>query len=467
MTMWPSENFLLESKSAVRLYHEFAADLPVIDYHNHLSPALIASNHRFADMTEIWLDGDHYKWRAMRACGVSEEFITGNISHKERFHTWAKTVPKLIGSPLYQWTHMELANTFDFTPLFNADTAEAAWNHGNEQLRTDDFTTQTLLNRAHVKILCTTDDPCDNLSSHKALFDNDSFKVAVLPTFRPDPIFSLEDPGQWNEWIDRLGNSADQTITDWNSLLSVLESRVSCFNAAGCRLADHGLEVPYSTECRQDEAVAIFATIRNGCCLSEEQAIKLNSAVLYELGLLYHQFGWTQQFHIGALRNVNSRIMGTVGRDAGCDTIGDAETARPLARMLDRWDKSERLAKTILYNLNPRDNELMAAMAGSFNDGSSAGKVQYGTAWWFNDQKNGIERQLTALADIGVLSTFVGMVTDSRSFLSFSRHEYFRRILSNLLGSQMDRGEIPDDFCLVGDVVKDICFRNAERFFGF
>jgi len=465
---FPGENFLLENNTSVRLYREYAAILPIIDFHNHLSPQLIAEDHRFENMTRIWLAGDHYKWRAMRACGVDEKFITGNASDHDKFQQWASVTPRLLRNPLYHWTHMELANPFGMTGIqLNADTAGAVWNKGNQRLIEPDFSTQNLLRRANVKLLCTTDDPVDDLRYHKQIADDKTFDIQVLPTFRPDALFAIESPSAVNAWLDQLSQVSGVDVTDWDALWTALSNRCDYFHAAGCRLSDHGLEQPHGDEYTDDGVRLSFQILRSGRQLEPAQAAPLKSAMLHELGLLYHQRGWTQQFHLGALRNVNTRAMDRLGRDAGCDTIGDFDIARPLARMIDRWDRDNRLAKTILYNLNPRDTELMAAMCGSFQDGTVPGKVQYGSAWWFLDQKNGIENQLNALSNIGVLGTFVGMVTDSRSFLSFSRHDYFRRVLCNLLGSEMERGLLPNDFELVGSLVRDICYNNAAKYFGF
>jgi len=463
-----TEDFLLESRQAIRLYHEYAAPQPIIDYHNHLSPSHIARDLQFENITQLWLAGDHYKWRAMRACGVNENYLSGDAPDLEKFKQWCAVVPKLLGNPLYHWTHMELAKPFGIKDrLLNSETAEAVWNTSNELLGRTDFSTRGILRQANVTVLCTTDDPTDDLAHHQLIAADRGCPVRVLPTFRPDAVFDVAQPVEVNAWLDRLAFASKTPITDWSTLLTALNNRCDYFHTHGCRVADHGLNRPYSYDYTTEDVNAAIRRLRNGQAPDFMASVQLKSALLYELGLMYHRRGWVQQFHLGPLRNINTRLMKKIGRDAGCDAIGDSEMARPLARMLDRWDRDDRLAKTILYNLNPRDNELMAAMCGSFQDGTAPGKIQYGSAWWFLDQKDGIESQLTAISNLGVLGTFVGMVTDSRSFLSFSRHEYFRRILCNFLGRQMASGLLPDDVELIGQLVRDVSHDNAKRYFNF
>jgi glucuronate isomerase len=461
-------NFLLEGDGAAELYHRYAAPLPIIDYHTHLPPREIAEDRRFENLTQIWLAGDHYKWRALRACGVAERFITGAASDWEKFQKWAEITPKTLRNPLYHWTHLELKKPFGIQDrLLNATTAAGIWQECNERLAEPAFSVRGLLRQWNVEVVCTTDDPVDSLEYHRQMAADPSFGIRVFPTFRPDPALAVETPEAFNAWIDRLAAAANQEIADFPGLIGALRQRVDYFHAHGCRLSDHGLEQPYADDYTDRDVDACFQRLRGGQRLSVEEARKYQSAVLHELGLLYHEKGWTQQFHLGALRNTNTRIARNVGRDSGCDSIGDFELGRPLVRFLDRLDAHDRLARTILYNLNPRDNELVAAMTGNFQDGVIPGKIQYGSAWWFLDQKDGMEKQLEALSNLGLLGQFVGMVTDSRSFLSYSRHDYFRRILCNLLGRDMDRGLLPRDLDLLGGLVQDVCYRNAVAYFRF
>ncbi|MCS6772296.1 MAG: glucuronate isomerase [Kiritimatiellae bacterium] len=463
---FPGRHFLLETPLARRLYHEVAAPLPIIDYHNHLPPREIAENRRFENLTRLWLAGDHYKWRAMRTLGVPERFITGDASDWEKFERWAACVPLTARNPLYHWTHMELQDPLEiFVPL-NAVTASQVWAQANEKLADSSYFVRGLLKRARVEVLCTTDDPVDDLAFHKRVAaEAPGFRM--FPTFRPDAAFGIEDTPAWNAWLDRLGNAAGLPVNDWGSLLGALRRRAEFFHAAGCRLSDHGLEHMYADPCPPERADLLFRRARAGERLDPSEVLAFRSALLYELGAMYAELGWTQQFHLGALRNVNSRLLREIGRDAGCDVIGDFEQARPLARALDRWASAGKLARTILYNLNPRDNEVFAAMCGAFQDGETAGKIQYGAAWWFLDQLDGMTKQIEALSNLGLLSTFVGMLTDSRSFLSFSRHAYFRRLLCNILAEDVRRGRLPRDQSLLEHLVRSICYENAIRFFRF
>ena len=461
-------NFLLSTRAAERLYHEFAAPMPIIDYHSHLSPRDLAQDRRFANLHEAWLEGDHYKWRAMRSNGIAERFCTGDASPREKFEQWAATVPYTVRNPLHHWTHLELKFPFGISDrLLGPDTAAGIWEECNRKLATPEFSCRGLLKQFKVVVECTTDDPSQSIKYHRVIANERGFATKVLPTFRPDPALAIESPDQFNPWIERLGGAANVNITDFDSLLTALQRRMDSFHDAGCRLADHGLEVPWGEAFSAGSVRELFARARARKPVSPRDAPAYKSALLFELGRMYAKKGWTMQLHFGALRNNNSRLWKALGPDTGFDSIGDAEMARPLSRMLDRMDRENALPRTILYNLNPRDNELMATMIGNFQDGSIPGKIQYGSAWWFLDQKDGMEKQIDALSNLGLLSRFVGMLTDSRSFLSFSRHEYFRRILCERLGAEMERGIIPEDFALIGGMVRDICYNNAARYFGF
>ncbi len=463
-----TDDFLLQNPAAVRLYHEYAEPLPILDFHCHLPPRQIAEDHRFANLAEIWLHGDHYKWRAMRANGEPERFCTGDASDWEKFLAWSRTVPKTIGNPLYHWTHLELYRPFGIRDrLLGPETAQGIWDECNALLASEGFSCRGILRRMGVAVVCTTDDPTDNLAWHAALAADPAFPVRVFPTFRPDRAIAVESVDQFNAWVDRLGEAASLEIRDYASLLEALARRHDFFHAHGCRVSDHGLDTMYAADYTQSEVQAAFAKLRVGRELDGEERVKFKSALLYELAVMDWAKGWVQQFHIGAMRNNNTRMFRALGPDTGFDSIGDLPVARPLAAFLDRLDRDGRLAKTILYNLNPADNEVFATMIGNFQDGTTPGKMQWGSGWWFLDQKDGMERQMRTLANHGLLSRFVGMVTDSRSFLSYTRHEYFRRILCNLLGTEMEQGLAPRDFSLIGEMVRDICYRNAAAYFGF
>jgi glucuronate isomerase len=467
-TPFMNEDFLLQTRTARELYHRFAAPMPIIDYHGHLPPGEIADDRRWENLTQIWLAGDHYKWRAMRTNGIPERFITGAAPDWEKFLKWAETVPAALRNPLYHWTHLELKKPFGITDkLLNAGTAREIWDSCNARLREPAFSCRGILRQWDVRVVCTTDDPADDLRHHERIAGDGSGIVRVSPTFRPDKALLPAPAPAFNAWLDRLGAAAGIEIRTYGGLLEALRKRADYFHARGCRLSDHGLEQVPADDFTERAAAEVFARARSGESVSPADARVYASALLVELGLLYHEKGWTQQFHLGALRGTNTRMLTALGADTGHDTIGDFEMGRPLARFLDRLDRDDRLARTILYNLNPRDNELMAAMIGNFQDGTMPGKIQYGSAWWFLDQKDGMEQQLDALSNMGLLSRFVGMLTDSRSFLSFSRHEYFRRILCNLLGREIEEGLLPNDLPLVGGVVQDICYRNAAAYFGF
>jgi glucuronate isomerase len=462
------ENFLLDSPVAIDLYHRVAADLPIIDYHCHLSPEQIATDHRFRSITEIWLDGDHYKWRAMRANGESERYCTGDASDWEKFEAWARTVPDTLRNPLYHWTHMELRRPFGITTLLSPSTAREVFDRGNQRLREDGFTTQGLMRQFRVAVVCTTDDPIDALEHHRVLAARKDPDTQVYPTWRPDKVFAVDDPPAWNAYVARLEAASGRSIGGrLSSLLDALKVRHDAFHEAGCRASDHGLETMFADAWTNAEVDGAFDRLRSGHALDAPAAAKLRAALVYELALFDHARGWVQQFHLGALRNNNTRMRRTLGPDTGFDSIGDFEIAKPLSRFLDRLDDTNQLAKTILYNLNPRDNALVAAMIGNFQDGTVPGKMQYGSAWWFLDQLDGMTDQMDTLSTMGLLARFVGMVTDSRSFLSYSRHEYFRRLLCNLLGEDVRRGYLPDDRELLARLVRNVSFENAKRYFGF
>ncbi len=466
MKKFIGDNFLLHSKTAVKLYHEYAKDLPIIDYHNHLPPEEIASDKNFENLTKIWLDGDHYKWRAMRANGIDEKYITGDANDFEKFQKWAETVPYTLRNPLYHWTHMELQQPFGIHTLLNKETATKIYEDCSEKLQTEQYSVRNLLRKANVEILCTTDDPIDSLEHHQKIKDS-GFEIKVLPTFRADKAMVIEDVETFNIYVAALSKASDVDIIDYASFCQALEKRHDFFHEMGCRLSDHGLDRIYAEDYNEQEVTAIFlkATLKKS--LTEIEVFKFKSAVLVFLATLDQEKNWVQQFHLGALRNNNSSMMQKIGADGGYDSIGDVEQAKPLSKFLNKLEEKGKLAKTILYNLNPKDSEVFAAMAGNFNSEAIAGKMQYGAAWWFLDQKDGMEKQMNVLSNFGLLSRFIGMLTDSRSFLSYSRHEYFRRILCNLLGEDVERGELPKDIELLGEIVQDICYYNAKNYFKF
>ncbi|HTY59741.1 MAG TPA: glucuronate isomerase [Bacteroidota bacterium] len=462
------DDFLLGTKFARELYHGYAAGLPVIDYHCHLSPGEIASDRRFGTITEAWLSGDHYKWRAMRTCGVDEKFITGNASDREKFDQWAATVPLTLRNPLYHWTHLELRRIFGVREkLLDSSTAKEIWEECNRLLASPGYSVRGILGKMNVEILCTVDDPVDTLEHHARMAGDPSMSVQVLPTFRPDRALAVDRPESFVTFCRELSAASGIAIGSYEEFIAALRSRHDYFHEHGCRLSDHGLETVYAGEFSPAGLESAFRRLLGGERLDGAAALELRSALLQGLAVMDWEKGWVQQFHIGALRNANSRMMRTLGPDTGFDSIGDAEVARPLARFLDSLDRENRLARTVLFNLNPRDNEVFATMAGNFQDGSVPGKIQLGPAWWFLDQANGMTRQMQALSDMGILSRFIGMVTDSRSFLSYPRHEYFRRLLCALLGEDMAGGLIPADMELVGSMVRDICYNNAKRYFRF
>jgi glucuronate isomerase len=461
------EDFLLQSDFAKILYHDYVKNLPIIDYHCHLSPSDIAIDRQFENLTSVWLDGDHYKWRAMRTLGIDERFITGNAPDEEKFDQWAYTVPYTLRNPLYHWSHLELKRYFGVDNLLKPETAREIYKDCSFKLGEKEFSARNLLIKQNVEVICTTDDPVDSLDHHKRI-STEMFEVKVLPTFRPDKSFAIEKPKTYKSYLDSLSRASGVKIKDYPSLLEALDQRIQYFEAHGCRLSDHGLENLYfNSDQKSLHADTIFKKVIQEDSLSKIEIEFFKYSVLLELGKIYHEKGWTQQFHLGALRNTNSRKLERLGPDTGFDSIGDFKQGKGLAGFLNELDRTNQLAKTILYNLNPADNELMAAMIGNFNDGSVKGKVQYGSAWWFLDQKDGMTKQLNTLSNIGLVSCFIGMITDSRSFLSFPRHEYFRRILCNLFGQDVMNGELPNDEKWLGKIVSDICYHNAKSYFNF
>jgi len=467
MLAFLTEDFLLQTQTGRALYHDFAENMPIFDYHCHLPVAEIAADKNFENLTDIWLRGDHYKWRAMRANGVPERLITGDAGDLEKFQAWAATVPKTLRNPLYHWTHLELKRYFGVSgKLLTPETAQEIYTECSAMLRTGDFSTRRILERMNVKVVCTTDDPVDMLEHHLRLREDRTFPVKVLPAFRPDKALGVDEPALFNRWVSQLEAASGMDIGDYGSFLEAIRRRHDFFHVSGCRLSDHGIEHPFAVNYTAKDVDKAFEKTRQGKKPTPAEALKYKSAVMLELARMDAEKGWTQQFHFGALRNINSKAMAALGPDTGYDTIGDFEMALTLARFLDCLEREGRLAKTILYVMNPRDNEVVATAVGCFQDGSLPGKMQFGSAWWFNDQKDGIERQINTLSNMGLLSRFVGMLTDSRSFLSYPRHEYFRRVLCNLLGNDVENGELPDDMELIGNMVKDICFRNAVAYFG-
>ena len=459
------DNFLLENKYAEELYHNYSKHQPIIDYHNHLPPQEISEDKIFNNLTRVWINGDHYKWRAMRTLGVNEKYITGSASDQDKFLNWAKTVPYTMRNPLYHWTHLELARYFDIYDLLNESSAEKIYKETSEKLSSKDYSCKQLLKKANVEVVCTTEDPTDTLEHHQKLAKSD-FSIKVSTAFRPDKAILISNEG-YNTYIDTLGNIAGVSINSFTDLCIALRIRIEYFHKNGCRLCDHGLNQIYAENFTESEVNAIFKKKREHKELSQEEALKFQSALLLFLSETYHEFGWVQQFHLGALRNNNARMHRVLGPDTGWDSIGDYPQAQMLSKFLNTLDSKDKLTKTIIYNLNPADNEIMASMIGNFNDGSVKGKVQFGSAWWFLDQKDGMTKQLNALSNMGLISCFVGMLTDSRSFLSFPRHEYFRRILCNLLGDEIKRGELPNDMEWIGKIVADISYNNAKEYFKF
>ena len=466
MKAFLNEDFFLSNEPAKALYFGYAESLPVVDFHCHLDPADIANDRKFGNLTRAWLDGDHYKWRAMRANGIEEKYITGSASDEQKFDKWAETVPKTLRNPLYIWSHLELRRYFNCESLLNPENSKQIYAETGELLGSNQFSCRNLLKKMNVEVICTTDDPTDSLEYHKALKKIDT-GFRVFPTFRPDRAMAGEDPEMYNQYINKLGSSADMEIGSFEDLIRALKKRHDYFLEHGCRISDHGLEAFFSEDYSREKAESSFARLRAGKQPDARSIEQFNLTLLTELAWMDHDSGWIQQYHYGAIRNNNSRMHATLGPDSGFDSIGSGADPRVLAAFFDRLFQSKKLAKTVIYNLNPNDNEMLAAMLGNFQDGSTPGKMQFGPAWWFLDQKSGIEDQLNSLSNMGLLSHFIGMLTDSRSFLSFPRHEYFRRILCNLLGSDIENGLIPNDIEWVGGMVSDICYHNAKKYFNF
>ena len=466
MKKFLDENFLLENKTAEKLYHECAKPMPVIDYHNHLPPDQIANDINFENLTQVWLYGDHYKWRAMRTNGVHESYCTGDKSDYEKFEKWAATVPYTLRNPLYHWTHLELQRYYNITKILSADTAKEIYDEASEKLRSAEFSVRGLLRKANVKVLCTTDDPIDSLEHH-AKIKADGFEIKILPAFRPDKAMNVDDVATFNAYVDKVEAASNVSVSSYDDYLKALKNRHDFFATMGSSVSDHGLEQIYAEDYTDAEIKNIFAKIRSGKELDYTENLKFKSAALVEFAKWDAEKGWVQQYHLGALRNNNARMMKNLGPDTGWDSIGDFSQGKALAKFLNKLDTTNQLAKTILYNLNPADNEVMATMIGNFNDGSVAGKIQFGSSWWFLDQKDGMVKQMNALSNMGLLSKFVGMLTDSRSFMSYPRHEYFRRILCNMFGTEIENGELPNNMDWVGKVIQDICFNNANSYFGF
>ncbi len=459
------EDFLLETEAAKKLYHDYAKSMPIIDYHCHLPVEDIALDRKFRNLTELWIEGDHYKWRAMRALGIEEKYITGDSSDEEKFEKWAETIPFTLRNPLYHWTHLELQRYFDINDILTPANANKIYNQCNSLIATPAFSTRNLLRKMNVKVVCTTDDPADDLTYHKQLAE-EKFEVRILPTFRPDNLLGIEED-DFNDYLKLISEKTGIEITDLSSFLKAIESRIVHFHDHGCRLSDHGLECACSEDFTDETLDIILKTKLSDKELNTSEKLIFKSGLLYYLGKFYAARNWTMQLHLGPIRNTNSLMLEKLGANAGVDSIGDFQQAKPLAKFLDSLNKENALPKTILYNVNPAENEVMATMAGNFMGDSQKGKIQHGSAWWFLDQKDGIEKQLNTISNMGLLSCFVGMLTDSRSFLSVPRHEYFRRILCNLFGNDIEKRELPEDFEWIGKIIQDICYNNAKEYFNF
>lgn len=456
-------NFLLENKYSEELYHDFASKMPIIDYHNHLPPAALSEDKIFDNITKAWIDGDHYKWRAMRTLGINEKFITGNATDEEKFQKWAYTVPYTMRNPLYHWTHMELSRYFGIDELLTPANSERIFKEVNEKISTPEFSCRNLISKMNVEVFCTTEDPTDTLEHHQKLATSD-YTVKMSTAFRPDNAILINNE-TYNDYIDKLAKVSNMDINSYDDLCDALKKRIDYFHENGCRLCDHGLNQLYDQDFTESEIKLIFKKKREKLNITDIEAQKFQSALLIFLSETYHDYGWVQQFHLGALRDTNSRMSQILGSNTGWDSIGDFQQAQGLSKFLDTLDKKDRLTKTVIYNVNPTYNEVMATMTGNFNDGSIKGKVQWGSGWWFLDQKDGMVDQLNVLSSMGLLSCFIGMLTDSRSFLSFPRHEYFRRILCNLFGKEIQSGELPMDMEWIGKLVQDICYYNAKEYF--
>lgn len=459
------DNFLLGTKTARRLYHDYAEAEPIFDYHCHLSPHDIASNRQFKNLFEIWLEGDHYKWRAMRSNGVAEKYCTGDASPYEKFLAWAKTVPHTVRNPLYHWTHIELKRYFGISELLDEKSAKKIWEKANEQLAKPALSTQGILKKFKVKLVGTTDDPADSLADHQA-FARLGHPTKMIPAFRPDKALTVNSPANFNRWVERLSEASNIDINGFSAFITALKKRHDFFHAQGCRISDHGMNHCFADFCTEKVAAGIFDKARRGAAASPGEYSQFASYMMLFFGRLDAKRGWVKQLHLGALRSNNTRLLKKLGPDTGFDSIGDWPQAQSLAAYLDKLDSEDTLPKTIIYNLNPADNYLFATMIGNFQDGSVPGKIQFGSGWWFLDQKEAMEWQINALSNLGLLSRFVGMITDSRSFMSYPRHEYFRRTLCNLVGRDVENGEIPNDDGLLSGLIRNICYGNATRYFG-
>lgn len=462
------DDFLLQTDAAKELYHNHAKQQPIIDYHCHLIPEQIAKDHKFDNLGQIWLEGDHYKWRAMRTNGIDEKYCTGKeTSDWEKFEKWAETVPNTMRNPLYHWTHLELKTAFGVDKLLNSSTAKEIYDICTEKLRTPEYSARGLMKRYNVEAVCTTDDPIDSLEHHISI-KKEGFGIKVLPTWRPDKAIAVENPIAYREYVEKLSDASGVTISKYSDMIDALRNRHDYFASVGCKLSDHGTEEFYAEEYTKSEIENIFDKVYGGKVLTKNEIVKFKSAMMHEGAIMDWEKGWTQQFHFGVIRNNNTRLFNKVGADTGFDSIGDFNVAKSMSRFLDQLDIQNKLTKTIIYNLNPRDNDLIATMIGNFQDGTIAGKMQFGSGWWFLDQKTGMEAQLNSLSNLGLLSRFVGMLTDSRSFLSYPRHEYFRRILCNLIGNDIENGLLPSsEMKFIGQMVENISYHNAKNFFNF
>ncbi len=463
-----TEDFILETEAARMLFHDYAEKMPIVDYHCHLSPKEVAEDIRWSNIAQPWLGGDHYKWRTMRSNGIDEHFITGDAPDREKFQKFAETMPYLLRNPMYHWSHLELARYFGIDDVvLSGETAQNVWDRASERLKATEFSARGLMKMSNVQVVCTTDDPVDSLEYHAAISADSSFPVKVFPAWRPDKGLNIGSRAAWNEWMDKLEKAADVSISNFDEFMNALKKRHNFFSSHGCKISDYGLETVYAEPCTEAEATAIFAKVRGGTDASAVDVLKFKSHMLFRCGMMDAESNWTWQLHYNALRNNNTKMFRALGPDTGFDSMGDWPVAQALSRLLDSLELENSLPRTILYSLNPRDNELLGSMIGNFQSAPTPGKMQLGSGWWFNDQKDGMERQIETLSQLGLLGRFVGMLTDSRSLLSYTRHEYFRRILCNILGSDMEKGLVPKDFKLVGGMISDICYNNAMRYFGF
>jgi glucuronate isomerase len=464
MKEFMGEDFLLQNETAVKLYNDFAKNMPILDYHCHISPKEIAEDKMYSDITEIWLGGDHYKWRAMRSNGIDEEYITGLKSNKEKFFKWAETMPYCIGNPLYHWTHLELKRYFGIDKALSPDTAEEIWNACNQKLQTPEFSAKNIIRKSNVKALCTTDDPLDTLEYHAEIRKDKSFNVKVLPAFRPDKVINIHKREDFFAWIEKLAEITDSDIINLDALLKALEQRIDFFHESGCRLSDHGLDNIEYFQFSDDEIEKIFKKILNGDVITEIETAKYKTKILLFLGEEYAKRNWVMQYHVGVTRNNNSRMFNEIGADTGFDAVGEFNFAQNLPRIMDALEVKDLLPKTIIYSVNPKDNFVVGTIIGCFQNSSIPGKIQFGAGWWFNDQKDGMIQQMVSLANLGLLGRFIGMLTDSRSFLSYTRHEYFRRILCNLLGEWIENGEYPYDEKYLKEIIEGVCFNNINKY---